>query len=127
MQEESRMTITIPVTEDSGLSSKISDHFGSAPFFAMVDLESNTVACVGNPNAEHVHGRCMPVDFLREKGVSAVVCRGMGRGALSRLTEAGIACHVTEAETGAKAVESFRSGRTTVMTADSACHGHGCH
>jgi predicted Fe-Mo cluster-binding NifX family protein len=121
------MTVTIPVLEDSGLSSRISDHFGSAPFFAVVDLETDAASCIPNPNAEHEHGRCMPADFLREKRVNVVVCRGMGRGALSRLMQAGIACHRTEAVTAADALSRYRSGDTVPLTADSTCHGHGCH
>ena len=61
--------------------------------------------------------------------MGAVVCRGLGRRALSALNGAGIEVLVTEGWTVAEALDDFREGRLASMSWEAACegvgHGHG--
>jgi len=90
------MTVCFPISENEGISSPLSDHFGRAPYFALVSIPSMAVEVIENAQ-EHSHthgvgqhGACVPVALLQEKNVERVVCRGMGRGALTRMQEAHI-------------------------------------
>ena len=47
-QKETIVNICIPVTADRGLESPVSGHFGSAPIFMLVDLETRQVRHRGN-------------------------------------------------------------------------------
>ena len=44
------MKICIPSKDHRGLSSEVFDHFGSAPWFTIVDTEEGKVRTIRNPN-----------------------------------------------------------------------------
>ena len=58
----------------------VSAHFGRCPAFTIVDIESNSVAnkeLINNPGH---HPGYLP-QFLHQKGVSSIICGGMGQRA----------------------------------------------
>jgi len=119
------MKICIPTIDDSGLKGLPHDHFGSAPFFTFVDTESMEVDAARNGGASHVHGACRPLEFLGTRAVDAVVCRGLGRRAFSRLQSAGIDVFVTLEANVEDTLTAFRNGRLRQMKDEEACQGHG--
>lgn len=120
------MRLCIPTTTDRGTGSRLSPHFGSAPFFALVDSATGETITIANGHARHEHGRCEPTRSLEGQGVDAVVCRGLGHRALGRLGAGGIPVLATEAWTVAKALEAFRTGTLRPLTPEEACAGgHG--
>jgi predicted Fe-Mo cluster-binding NifX family protein len=122
------MKICMPILEAKGADSVIFGHFGSAPFFALFDTETQEVTSVSNAVGEHEHGQCMPVDAIRTTGAEAVMCKGMGLRAANLLIEAGITPYMVEAETVLEAIAQFKAKKVTVMNAGIACqHHHGCH
>lgn len=40
------MKICIPTLGEKGLDEQVSEHFGSAPYFTIIDLESNGVEII---------------------------------------------------------------------------------
>lgn len=50
------MKVCVPVQENKGLDSVAYDHFGSAPFFLIHDLESNETQIIQNGDLHHAHG-----------------------------------------------------------------------
>ncbi|BEP17757.1 NifB/NifX family molybdenum-iron cluster-binding protein [Pyrofollis japonicus] len=84
--------IAIPVLEDRGLDSVISEHFGRAPYFLIIDIRDGkiiNVEKVANSAAEnHAPGE-IPL-LLRELGVNVVIVRGIGRRAAAFFEEYGI-------------------------------------
>lgn len=121
------MKLCIPSTNEAGLDARVSPHFGSAPWYTLVDTETGAVEPLANAHARHEHGQCQPTRGLEGLGIGAVVCRGLGGRALARLEAAGMAVFVTEAFTVGAAVEAFREGRVARMTAAEACQDHGGH
>jgi predicted Fe-Mo cluster-binding NifX family protein len=126
MLEES-MIICLPVLDDKGMDSIVFGHFGSAPFFALFDTESNGVSIVKNSLGEHEHGQCMPVDAIKKTGAEAVLCKGMGMRAAQMLIQAGITPYMVEAEMVSDAIARFKANDVTVLDASNACQHHGCH
>jgi len=118
------MNICIPTMDDRGLEGMPSDHFGSAPFFTFVDTETEEYEVVRNGGASHVHGACQPLKFLGTRPVDAIVCRGLGRRAFSRLSEVGIQVFVTLEKDAEETVAALKDGRLLPLTAEGACHGH---
>jgi predicted Fe-Mo cluster-binding NifX family protein len=124
------MKLCIPTDDDSGLTGRLSSHFGSAPYFTLVDSETGDVQVVSNLEAEHEPGACTSAQGLAAYGVGAVVCRGLGRRAFRRLRDMGLPVFVAEGEEAAEALEAFRAGRLGRLTSEAACQGgrgHGRH
>ncbi len=123
------MNLCIPVTEDRGLQSPLSSHFGSAPFFMIVDTASGDLRAIPNHNSHHGHGMCQPLSFLAGERVDGMVVGGIGMRALGRLQALGIRAFLAECATVGDAVAAYQAGSLRPMTADKACahHGEGPH
>lgn len=121
------MYLCLPATSESGLESRLSPHFGSAPFFALVDTGTGSVQVEVNDHARHQPGMCTPTKGLENRGLDAVVCRGMGSRAVRALNGAGIPVMVTDAWTVADAVTAFHEGALRPLTEEEAAAGHHHH
>ena len=119
------MNICIPTMDDRGKEGMPSDHFGSAPFFTFVDTETGHYEAVRNGGSSHVHGSCQPLKYLNQRPVDAIICRGLGKRAFSRLADAGIKVFVTLEKDVEESVTAFNDGRLKLLTSEEACHGHG--
>ncbi len=78
------MKIAIPVLADEGLQSRISPHFGKAPYYIIVDVESNIIKKWNvreNPAASFDKKvGVKTADFLKSMDVNTVVVRDIGEG-----------------------------------------------
>jgi len=85
------MLIAIPTMNDKGLDSRISDHFGRAPFFTLVEVEGNTVKNVQvlrNHIVDHKPGDIPR--YLMRRGVKTIVADGIGEKAIQHFERWGI-------------------------------------
>ncbi len=121
------MKLCVPAMDKQGLKSAVSPHFGSAPYFIIVDTESGAVDEVPNHNQHHSHGLCHPWALLQGRGIGSLVCSGIGAGALGRMRQAGIRVFRAEGGTVGELVENYKNGRLKEMAPDGACVRHGCH
>jgi predicted Fe-Mo cluster-binding NifX family protein len=123
------MRLCIPTVRDRGRETPLADHFGSAPYFTLVDSETEVMEVLPNTHAAHAPGSCDAVRAIAAHHVDAVVCLGLGRRALASLESAGIAVFVSSAGTVGGAVDAFRDGRLPRLQTEAACgggHGHHC-
>lgn len=117
------MKICIPTVDELGLKGTPSDHFGSAPFFTLVDTDS--WECEVIPNGGHGHtGSCAPTDLIRAKGINAVVCRGMGGPARKAVLAQGIAVLMAQGDDVAAIAEAAGRGDLRELDPRQACGGH---
>ena len=121
------MKVCIPTLGDKGMGDKVSEHFGSAPYFTVIDLESSEVQVIDNQNHHHEHGQCNPMASLMGKGINAVICGGMGKGAFDKLNSSGIKVYVGDEATVTAVIESYKLGKVKELSVEGACGGHGCH
>jgi len=119
------MKICIPSRDHRGLSSEVFDHFGSAPWFTIVDTEDGKVRTVRNPNCHRDEGSCHHVDILRKAGVTAVVSSGIGRRAWEGLDAAGIRVFSASFSKVGELVEAVKSGGATLLDLSETCAEHG--
>lgn len=119
------MIVAFPVVDDSGLSSRLSGHFGSAPMILLVDTDTSGCRALSNAHSHDEHGRCRPLERLAGERVDALCVVGIGGGALTRLGEAGIPVHRAEGATVAEALAALRAGTAPRMLPHMACAGHG--
>ena len=119
------MNICIPVTEDRGLDSPVSPHFGAAPIFMIVATETMTCRPLVNRNQHHAHGMCQPLAALAGEDLQGIVVGGIGMGALMKCQASGIEVFLSECATVRQTVEAFKVGRLRPVTPATACQHHG--
>jgi predicted Fe-Mo cluster-binding NifX family protein len=119
------MNLCFPVTADAGLKSPLSQHFGSAPLFLVVDTESGACRAIPNRNLHHGHGMCQPLASLAGEHLDGVVVGGIGMGALMKLGAAGVRVFLSEEATVEEAVAAHAAGSLREASPASACAHHG--
>jgi len=115
--------IVIPVSEEKGLDSHLSQHFGRAPFYAIIDLdEQGTI--IGNGTiantSEHFGGVGLPPERICQLKPKALVTYGLGSKALMMFQNAGVAVLRTEADTVKDVVTAYKNNQLQELT-------EGCH
>jgi predicted Fe-Mo cluster-binding NifX family protein len=122
------MKLIVPLDSDEGLFSKVSDHFGSAPWFALVETDSGLFEVISNGNQHHAHGECTPAGQFAGMGASAILCNGIGARAAGKLQSLGIEIYMAGlAPTLADALDRYGTGSAVRMQPQQACSGHDCH
>ena len=122
------MLIAVPSNNPGGLDATISEHFGHCDLFTLVQItgdklgEATTLA-----RGDHDEGGCMsPVMLLKNAGVDALVCGGMGRHPLQGMQQVGIQVFNSgEASTVQEAVQGVIEGVCTPFGEQHTCGGHG--
>ncbi len=118
------MKICFPVQEDAGMSSRVYNHFGSAPFFVIVDTAANSILTVANRDRLHAHGACNPLKALDEQKVDAVVVGGIGAGALGRLAQAGVRVYRAAGVSISDNLAMLRTEQLSEYSMNHCCGGH---
>ncbi len=122
------MKIAIPVQEKKDLQSVIYGHFGSAPYYAIYNDETEELFFIENDEKNHIHGQCQPTGALLKNGVAAVVCNALGVRAVYNLNQLGIKVYYgANAQTINDLIKSVQTNNLTEFSADNICQQHGCH
>jgi predicted Fe-Mo cluster-binding NifX family protein len=115
--------IVIPVVDESGLSAQVAEHFGRAPYFAVVELDESgnvsnvkTVTNVG----EHAGGMGQSHDHIVKLKPNAIIVYGMGPRGLSAFQDAGVA--VLKANTNTVASNLAAYNENTLQELTEGCH-----
>lgn len=117
------MRVCIPTETDQGLHAKLAGHFGTAPFFTIVDLATGVVLVRPNPSCHSRPGQCHHLGLLQSEQVDAVVSSGLGRNAFEALQQAGIKVLLPAGEAVAEVLGALRHGHETPMRT-ATCGGH---
>ncbi|HIQ81650.1 MAG TPA: NifB/NifX family molybdenum-iron cluster-binding protein [Candidatus Pullichristensenella stercorigallinarum] len=117
----------IAVTYDNG---EIFQHFGHARQFKLYDVENGAIQAERVVEGDGAgHGAL--AGQLRELGVDALICGGMGEGARMALAQMGVAIYAGVRGSADEAVRALLAG-TLQATATATCdhhgheHGHDC-
>jgi predicted Fe-Mo cluster-binding NifX family protein len=117
------MRICFPVQNDEGIDSTVYNHFGSAPFFVIVDTDTDDLSTINNRDQHYTQGTCDPMKALREQKVDAIVVGGIGAGALTRLNQMGIIVHRSAAATIRNNIAIFVWQELPTLTLQECCSG----
>lgn len=120
------MRVCVPVKENNGLESIAYNHFGSAPFFLICDLESKEIKVIENGDLHHAHGMCQPLKALAGETVDAILVGGIGAGALMKLNNQGIKVYKVADETVARNIELLNQNELGEFSANNSCNHHDC-
>ena len=117
------MKACVPTKDDRGLQSSPYEHFGSAPFFTIVNIESGQFEVVANAECHDHPESCHHIDLVKSYEVDAVVCSGVGRRAFAAMQSAGIEVLIPAEGTVSDIVKAVRAGETRRLSVDEACGG----
>jgi len=121
------MKIAFPVVENHGMDSDVHEHFGSAPFFVFLDMDSDAMEIMENPDKDHQHGACNPMAALGGRQVDGVVVGGIGGGALKKLNNDGITVYRAVEGSVAENARMIKSGTLPVFDPGMVCGHHHHH
>ena len=124
------MRICIPTEDDRGLDAALSGHYGRAPYFTLIDTETEDVKSVPNPGCHerHHHDRdCHHIDILRAHGVEAVIGDHVGHRAAEGLRAAGIEVWCSPSTVARDALHAFRQGALAPLPVGAGCEGRHGH
>ncbi|KNF08602.1 hypothetical protein CLPU_6c00880 [Gottschalkia purinilytica] len=120
------MKVCIPAQENKGVDSIAYNHFGSAPFFLIYDLEKEEIKVIENGDLNHAHGMCQPLKALRGESVDAILVGGIGAGALMKLNNQGIKVYKVTEETVLKNIELLKRNELAEFSIENSCNHHNC-
>ena len=119
------MLVCIPTNGDSGLEDTLNDHFGSAPYFTLYEIDSEKVEIIKNKNSSHSHGTCHPMTQLKKYHLNSIVCSGIGKRAIEMLNADGIIVYQSDKKIVSQIIEQVKSSELSEIDASKACKGHG--
>jgi predicted Fe-Mo cluster-binding NifX family protein len=111
--------IVVPVESEAGLTARIAEHFGRAPYFAVVDLdEKGEVVSVKTElnKGEHQGGAGHPHENLLALRPNVILACGMGPGGLTSFQNAGVNVLKATATTVREMITQFRAGGLEKLT-----------
>jgi len=125
-QEDKYMKVCLPTMGMDGLNDMVAQHFGRAPTYTVVDIETNTIETIAN-TGEHMGGTGLPPEFIAEAGAHIMLCSGLGPVAVRMFEEFGIDVFVGASGTVRDAIAAWQSGLLEEATNENACKEHRQH
>jgi predicted Fe-Mo cluster-binding NifX family protein len=117
------MKVCIPTMGNGGMEEAVSQHFGRAQTFTLVDLDAGDVQVLQNVS-EHMGGNGLPTDALKDKGIQVMIVGGLGPKAVQNFAEQCVEVFVGATGTVKDAIEDWRDGVLTKASSDNACKEH---
>lgn len=115
--------IVIPVEEEKGLEARLSEHFGRAPYFVIVELDESgkvsTLKTVPNYD-EHFGGRGHAHDNILREKPDILIVYGMGPRGLDSMTAAGVTVFRAEGNTVQEVLSAYKENKLEILS-------EGCH
>lgn len=118
------MRVCIPTADELGLEARVHGHFGSAPFFTLVDVGGDNLKIIANHNDHGSHGACTPLGRLAEEDYDVFIVAGMGRRAVGAIQAAGRRVLLAQGGTVQENLDALEAGKLQEMDPGSACQGH---
>ncbi|MCW4037453.1 MAG: NifB/NifX family molybdenum-iron cluster-binding protein [Candidatus Bathyarchaeota archaeon] len=115
--------IVIPVLDGRGLNAQLSEHFGRAPYFAVIDLadDGRILAQESIANvSEHFGGVGRPPDRILQLKPTALITYGMGPRALHIFQSARVAVLRANANAVRNVIAAYADDQLEELT-------EGCH
>lgn len=118
------MKVIFPSNSELGLTGSVYNHFGSAPFFVLVDTETGGYEVLTNHDKDHSHGNCQPLKAMGNVAADVVVVGGIGDGALKKLVDSGIKVLRAVEGTVQTNLQLLKENKLDKFTAKLTCIGH---
>jgi predicted Fe-Mo cluster-binding NifX family protein len=113
------MRIVVPVSDERGIDARLSEHFGRAPYYTIIDLddEGHVIGQGTMANtSEHFGGVGHPPDRILQLQPKALITYGMGPRALRIFQSAEVAVLRTNASTVRDVVNAYNNNELEELT-----------
>lgn len=118
-----KVRLCIPTMGYKGLDEQVSQHFGRAPTFTIVDLATNDVKVLPNRSL-HMGGSGYPPEIMAKAGVEVMLCSGLGPRAIHMFEGFGIEVYVGAYGTVRDTLRAWQAGKLQMATDENACRMH---
>jgi len=115
--------VCVPTSGRGGCDDAVSEHFGRAPTYTVVDTEDWRVNVFEN-TSEHMGGSGKPPEQIAQTGAQVLVCSGLGPRAIGLFESYGIEVYVGAQGTAREAVMMWRAGQLQRASDENACRDH---
>ena len=115
--------VVIPVVDQSGLDAQLSEHFGRAPYFAVIEIDNKGTVTNHRivPNtSEHLGGSGRPPDRILQFEPDALITYGMGPRALNIFQSSKVAVLRANTNTIKGVISAYNKDELEELT-------EGCH
>ena len=83
------MRILIPINENKGNDSKLSEHFGNCPYFGIYETDTKNINIIEN-KIDHSDQELTPVDQIMKFHPNVVFSKGMGSRAIGLFSKTSV-------------------------------------
>lgn len=118
------MKLVIPTDDKKGINAKVAQHFGRCETYTFLDEKGNLLEVIDN-TSEHMGGKGLPPELMKQHGANVLLCNGLGPRAITLCKELGIEVYVCNAETVKGAFELWKNKKIKPAGSEDACkHEH---
>jgi len=100
------MRLLIAINEDKGFDSKLSEHFGHCPYFAIYETITNDLKIIEN-KIDHTNQNLTPVDQMMKFNPDIVFTLGAGQRAIKLFNERKIKLKTGDYQTVKEVIENI--------------------
>ena len=102
------MKLLIAINENNGENSKLSEHFGHCPYFAIYETDTKNLEFFEN-KLDHTNQNLTPVDQIMKFKPNIVFSKGMGGRAIQLFTEKNIKIKTGDYKTVKEVIENLNN------------------
>jgi len=117
------MKIVIPTNNKKGLEATIAEHFGRCKTYTFLDDEGKVVEIIDN-TSEHMGGRGLPPELMKEHGAHVLLCKDLGLRALDLCRQLKIDVYVCQANTVKEIFEMWKDNKIKKAGVGDVCKQH---
>lgn len=111
------MKIAVTAENNNGFESRVNRHFGRAPYFAVVDTETDNVELIKNEAAKASGGSGVSAaQLIADRGVEVLISGSVGPKAYTALSSGNIEMYIIQQGTVREAVDNFQGGKLSQLT-----------
>jgi predicted Fe-Mo cluster-binding NifX family protein len=112
------MRIAIVAKDDKGKEGLVAEHYGRAPFYAIIDSKTLEIKEIIPNKTHHFGGTFSPHQFLRTHDVQVIIVKEIGKNAIESAKRHDIRILVGAKETIQKTIEAYRNNELHEPTKD---------
>ena len=117
--------IGIPIESENGLESKVSSHFGKAPYYLLFNEPQNTFKIIKN-TSNHFGGKEHPPVVLKNAGVHTVIVGNIGDHAKGILDKFNIQVYAGAKNSVKETLDLYHNDKLH-LASDDECKEHDSH
>lgn len=114
------MRIVIPTNNEKGLEDEIAEHFGRCLTYTFLNEKGEVIEIIKN-TSEHMSGKGLPPELMKEHGADILLCKDLGPRALNLCKDLGIKVYVSQVQTVKEIFDMWKNNEIKEATIEDIC------